>query len=158
VTAIDGRVENVVKTIVRCAFFGQHPEVLVCDLERPQLPRERLEADLCTHIGVLYHLTDPVGHLHELGTWVREGVMLDTHVARDAELSGEYEVNGRSYPFRHWSEQRTDPFSGMRGHAKWLLLEDLEGVLADAGFRTVEVVEQRDERNGARVLILAGKS
>jgi len=157
VTAIDGRIENVVKTIVRCAFFDQHPRVLVCDLESPQLPSELLTADLCTHVGVLYHLTDPVGHLHQLGDWVGEGLMLDTHVAREDELTGEYEVNGRSYRFRHWDEERTDPFSGMRTHSKWLLLDDLLQILADAGFATTEVVEKRDERNGLRVLLFAEK-
>jgi hypothetical protein len=157
VTAVDGRIENVVKTIVRCAFFDQHPKVLACDLENPQLPRELLEADLCTHIGVLYHLTDPVGHLHQLADWVGEGLALDTHVARADELNGEYEAHGRSYPFRKWNEQQTDPFSGMRAHAKWLLLEDLQQVLTDAGFGTIDLVEERDERNGARVLLFARK-
>jgi SAM-dependent methyltransferase len=157
VTAIDGRVENVVKTIVRCSFFGQHPEVLVCDLEDPQLPAERLAADLCAHIGVLYHLSDPVAHLHQLRDWVREGLMLDTHVARGRELTGEYQSAGRTYRYRHWHEERADPFSGMRSHAKWLLLDDLEAVLREAGFGSVDVVEQRDERNGARVLIFAAK-
>jgi tRNA (mo5U34)-methyltransferase len=158
VIAVDGRIENVVKTMVRCAFFGQHPEVFVCDLEDPQVAPERLEADLCSHIGVLYHLSDPVGHLHQLAGWVREGLMLDTHVAREAELTGEYEARGRSYRYRHWNEERTDPFSGMRSHAKWLLLDDLKAVLGDAGFASVDVVEQRDERNGARVLVFATKA
>jgi SAM-dependent methyltransferase len=158
VTAIDGRIENVVKTIVRCAFFDQHPSVLACDLEDPQLPAELLKADLCMHVGVLYHLTDPVGHLRQLGEWVGEGLMLDTHVARPDELSGEYEVNGRKYRFRHWNEESSHPFAGMRTHAKWLLLEDLKGVLADSGFTKVELVEERDERNGARVLLFAEKS
>jgi hypothetical protein len=157
VTAVDGRIENVVKTIVRCAFFDQHPKVLVCDLETPKLPPELLEADLCMHVGVLYHLTDPVGHLHQLGDWVGEGVMLDTHVARADELSGEYEANGRSYRFRRWNEGGADPFSGMRTHAKWLLLEDLRQVLTDAGFASIDVVEEREERNGLRVLLFAGK-
>jgi tRNA (mo5U34)-methyltransferase len=157
VTAIDGRIENVVKTIVRCSFFDQHPRVLVCDLENPQIPADQLRADACTHIGVLYHLTDPVSHLHQLADWVDGVLMLDTHVAREDELTGEYEAGGATYRYRHWNEERADPFSGMRSHSKWLLASDLRKVLADVGFTSVELVEERDERNGARVLLLAEK-
>jgi hypothetical protein len=157
VTAIDGRIENVVKTIVRCAFFGAHPTVLTCDLESPNASPELLRADLCHHVGVLYHLSDPVAHLHELSGWIGHGLMLDTHYARPDEVTGEYESGGRGYPYRHWREERSDPFSGMRSHAKWLLLDDLVGTLSAAGFGSVDVVEERQERNGARVLLFAEK-
>jgi SAM-dependent methyltransferase len=158
VTAIDGRVENVVKTIVRCAFFDRHPTVFACDLESPQAPPELLRADLCAHIGVLYHLTDPVGHLRELGDWVGEGLMLDTHYALPEEVTGEYESQRATYRYKRWAEEREDPISGMREHAKWLLLDDLVEVLERAGFHGVEIAEQREERNGARVLLFAERS
>jgi 2-polyprenyl-3-methyl-5-hydroxy-6-metoxy-1,4-benzoquinol methylase len=155
VTAVDARVENVTKTIVRCAFFDVLPRVAVADLETAQ-EDELLRADLCHHVGVLYHLEDPVRHLRRLGSWISRGVMLDTHYADDADATEEYTVDGERFRYRHYREGgRRDVFSGIRPAAKWLRLDDIEGLLGEAGFGTVEVVEKRDERNGPRVLLFA---
>ena len=64
VTAVDARIENVVKTIVRCAFMGHGPAVMLDDVDSPEstLP----QADVCHHVGVLYHLADPIAHLRRL--------------------------------------------------------------------------------------------
>jgi 2-polyprenyl-3-methyl-5-hydroxy-6-metoxy-1,4-benzoquinol methylase len=159
VTAIDARVENVVKTVVRCAFFDEHPRVFPYDVEGNAADYDLLHADFCHHVGVLYHLTDPVSHLRRLGTWISGGLMLDTHYAREADASEEYEVDGESFRFRHYEELgREDVFSGMQPHSKWLLLDDIAGVLRGVGFDQVDVVETRDERNGPRVLLFAEQS
>jgi SAM-dependent methyltransferase len=157
VTAVDSRIENVVKTIVRCAFFDERPTVFVLDLEAPAAANEVLDADLCHHVGVLYHLSDPVSHLRDLGGWIRHGMMLDTHYALPGQEDDSYESNGRSYAFRRYAESR-DPFSGMLDHSKWLLLDDIVELLTGAGFDRVEVVETREERNGPRVLLMAERS
>jgi tRNA (mo5U34)-methyltransferase len=159
VTAIDARVENVVKTIVRCAFFDERPRVITFDLDGDEDGAELLRADLCHHVGVLYHLDDPVSHLRALGTWVSRGLMLDTHYARPEDATEEYEVGGERFPFRRYDEQgRGDVFSGVRPTSKWLRLDDIERLLREGGFETVEVVEKRDERNGPRVLLFAERS
>lgn len=157
VTAIDGRIENVAKTIVRCSLFERHPTVFVCDLEAPEPQEERLQADLCHHMGVLYHLADPVRHLRQLGTWIGGGLMLDTHIATPEDADASYEVDGRSVRCRQFGERRSDPFSGMLSHSRWILLDDIVEVLGEAGFGTIEVVEERAERNGARILLFAEK-
>ncbi len=157
VTAIDGRIENVVKTMVRCAFFQRYPTVLVCDLERPGAAEELLHADLCHHMGVLYHLTDPVRHLRQLAAWVDRGLMLDTHYTLPEAATDTYEVDGERFRCRRFGEARADPFSGMENHSKWLLLDDIIAVLRSAGFAQVDIVERRDERNGPRVLLFAEK-
>ena len=159
VTAIDARIENVVKTIVRCAFFGQSPRVAVLDLENPAGQEELLEADLCHHVGVLYHLSDPVAHLQLLGRTISTGLMLDTQYALPADATDSYESGGRTYRFRPYRELgRGDVFSGMEPLSRWLTLEDMEGVLRESGFGTVEIVERRDERNGPRVWLFAEKT
>jgi hypothetical protein len=156
VTAVDARVENVVKTVVRCAFFGERPLVFPYDVEGGDDDDELLRADLGHHVGVLYHLTDPVSHLRRLATWISRGLMLDTHYARDEDAGEEYDVGGRGFRFRRYEERgREDAFSGMRPHSKWLLLEDIVGELRESGFETVEVAETREERNGPRVLLFA---
>jgi hypothetical protein len=154
VTAVDARIENVVKTIVRCAFFDERPTVLVVDLERPGEEAHWLHADLCHHVGVLYHLSDPVSHLAELGQWIARGVMLDTHYALPGEAEASYESGGRSYGYRRYRESK-DPFSGVLDHSKWLLLDDIVELLHQAGFDEVDIVEMRNEPNGPRALVMA---
>ena len=155
VTAVDARIENVVKTIVRCAFFDQRPTVFAHDLERHDAAGELPVADLCHHVGVLYHLSDPVAPLARLGSRIRRGLMLDTHFALPGEAADGYESGGREYRFRRYGEPGRDPFSGMLDHSKWLLLDDIVGELRRAGFDDVEVVERREERNGPRALLFA---
>ncbi len=156
VTAVDSRVENVVKTIVRCAFLGHRPSVYVCDVDDPADSRRLPEADVVHHVGVLYHLVDPVAHLKRIAALTRGVLMLDTHVARPEEATATLSSGGRDYPVRRYGEfGRADVFSGMSSHSNWLRLDDLTGVLRAAGLSDVEVVETRDERNGLRVLLYA---
>jgi tRNA (mo5U34)-methyltransferase len=157
VTAVDARIENVVKTIVRCALFEVSPRVFVQDVE--DTGDEVLHADVCHHVGVLYHLEDPVGHLRRLGTWIARGMMLDTHYATDTDATETYEVAGDRFRYRPYRELgRADVFSGVRPSSRWLRLDDIVGELQRSGFDTVEVVEERHERNGPRALIFAERS
>lgn len=152
VIAVDSRPENVAKTIVRTGLYGCNPRIVVRNLEEPDA-LEGLEADIAHHVGVLYHLQDPVSHLLRLGAVV-EGIMLDTHVAAEAEDS--YQVAAETYAFAHFAEGgRADPFSGMRSSAKWLTLDALMAALSRGGFDTIEMIEERQERNGPRVLLFA---
>lgn len=157
VVAIDARVENVVKTIVRCAFLEYHPNVLTLDLEEPLPSDLDLRCDVMHHVGVLYHLVDPVDHLYTICPFVERLLMLDTHVAREnPEALQSYDSHGRPWPYFRFSERgRAVPFAGTRAHAKWLREPDLVGLLEDLGFGDIDVVERRDERNGLRVLIYA---
>lgn len=158
VVATDGRIENVVKTAVRCAFFGVHASVDVWDVESDRSRSTDFECDLVHHVGVLYHLADPVSHLRDIAAITSQGLMLDTHVADEATATETYEVAGEVHRYRRYGEfGREDPFSGMRDHAKWLPLENLTRILKEGGFDQIEVVEHRNERNGPRVLLFAEK-
>jgi tRNA (mo5U34)-methyltransferase len=155
VTAIDSRIENVVKTIVRTSLFGCHPTVFKADVEDWGSLWPVLKADVCHHIGVLYHLKDPVRHLLELLPLIRSAVLLDTHIATDEDATETYTTQGKTYAYRNHEEGK-DVFSGMYDHAKWLPLATLEEIFRNAGFH-VEVLEHRQERNGHRVLLFAGR-
>ena len=155
VTAIDARIENVVKTIVRCAFFRYCPTVFKCDVEERPLDVNLLAADVAYHIGVLYHLKDPVGHLLDLGSFIHRGLLMDTHYALEQEVRETYEVNGTVYPYKRYREpDSSEVFSGIYDHSKWLMLHDIIDSLSHAGFTKVEVIERRNERNGPRVLLI----
>jgi hypothetical protein len=157
VTALDSRVENVVKTIVRTAFYDQRPRVVVYDLEKLVSPVPQwMRADVGFHVGVLYHLTDPVRHLKLLSECLSEALLLDTHVARDEQLNAQYESEGRAWKYYRLKEEGYRAvFAGMADHAKWLSEEDLHDVLRSNGFTQITSIEQRNEKNGKRVLLLA---
>ena len=158
VTAVDGRIANVVKTIVRCALFDVHPTVFKCDVEARPLRIDDLRADVVHHVGVLYHLLDPVRHLQDLGAIARVGLMLDTHYALDGEATDRYVVDGKEYRYRRYREfGLRDPFSGMHDHSKWLRLDDILALLAGVGLSEVRVLQTREERNGPRVLMILGR-
>jgi 2-polyprenyl-3-methyl-5-hydroxy-6-metoxy-1,4-benzoquinol methylase len=158
VTAVDGRMENVTKTIVRAAFYGYHPIVFQHDVEKASERIDLLRADVLHHVGVLYHLRDPVRHLLELGRYIRSGVMLDSHYALPEEATFSYAVNGKEYPYKRFQERGLgDVFSGLHPHSKWLPLDVITGLLKESGFSKVEVVETRRERNGPRVLLFASR-
>ncbi len=155
VVAVDSRIEHCVKTMVRCWAFNQkNVQVELHDLEEGLPTRFSAECDVLHHVGVLYHLSDPVGHLREYLSQTKKMVMLDTHVAPEDKELDEYE--GYRY-FRYREHGRDAPFAGMLDHAKWLHLEDLQRLLKECGFTNVDVAEHRDERNGPRVLIYAGR-
>ncbi|MBW4613045.1 MAG: methyltransferase domain-containing protein [Desmonostoc vinosum HA7617-LM4] len=159
VTAFDARIENVVKTIVRCSLFGLHPTIFKLNIEEDcQNYQDLLKTDVMHHVGVLYHLKDPVQHLLDLGKYIRQGVMLDTHYALDQDATETYEVNSKKYYYKRSQEGGyNDVFSGMYELAKWLKLDDIVSLLNETGFRKVEIIEHRNERNGPRVLLIASK-
>lgn len=158
VTAVDARIDNVVKTIVRCALHGCHPHVFTCDVEATGAAAElaALEVDFVHHVGVLYHLRDPIRHVRALGSVAGRGLLLDTHVAPAGAANDEMMVDGETFRYMRYAEHgRAEVFSGMYDHAKWLPADTLVRLLHEAGFSSVEVVEEREERNGPRVLVLA---
>jgi tRNA (mo5U34)-methyltransferase len=158
VTAVDGRMANVVKTIVRCAMFGVYPTVFKCDVEARPLDVAALQADVVHHVGVLYHLRDPVRHLHDLGQIAQRGVLLDTTYAHDHEATETYTVDGKEYRYKRYREfGLADPFSGMHEHSKWMRLDDILLLLAEAGLSDVKTLRTKEERYGPRATIIAAR-
>jgi tRNA (mo5U34)-methyltransferase len=158
VYAIDSRVENVVKTIVRASMFGYTPQVFVCNLEEDSDVAKLPAVDFVHHVGVLYHLKDPVSHLLKLANNVKDGLLLDTHYASSDMADSSYVVNGKEYRYFGYRENgRNEVFSGMYDHAKWLLLEDIKGLLRQIGFSDIRISKDFQQRNGPRVTLFAGR-
>nr|WP_281720654.1 DUF1698 domain-containing protein [Nitrosomonas nitrosa] len=158
VHAIDSRVENVVKTIVRTAMFGYMPQVCVCNLEDESDVARLPTVDFVHHVGVLYHLIDPVSHLLKLGDLTRFGVLLDTHYATPEMAKDSYHVAGIEYRyFRYRENGRNEVFSGMYDHAKWLLLNDIQMILAHVGLTDFRILNDSQQRNGPRVTLFAAR-
>lgn len=158
VYAVDSRIENVVKTIVRASMFGYTPQVFVCNLEEDSDVARLPAVDFVHHVGVLYHLTDPVSHLLKLGDVTKCGVLLDTHYATPEMAKDFYNVAGRDYRyFRYRESGRNEVFSGMYDHAKWITLEDIQEILAHVGLTEVRIVNDSQQRNGPRVTLFAAR-
>ena len=156
VTAIDARMENIVKSILRCHYYDVQPDLRRCDVELPHEQAALPEVDLLHHVGVLSHLLDPVRHLSLLAPKVRVGMMLDTHVAPPEHAGATLCHDGHEYRCRQVPEFGVgEVFSGMYAHAHWLVADDLLALLQRIGFARTRIHETRDERNGPRVLIFA---
>ncbi|NJM55024.1 MAG: DUF1698 domain-containing protein [Verrucomicrobiae bacterium] len=158
VVAVDSRIENVVKTIVRANLFGHRPDVRCVDVDSADGLATLPEVDIVHHVGVLYHLVDPVAHLAAISRVAGTGMMLDTQISAVGEDTETYESLGSSWPFKRYREYgRDDVFSGMSPDSKWLTLTTLEKVLDAVGFTKRKVVSVRDERNGPRLLMFCAK-
>jgi len=159
VMAADSRIENVIKTIVRCAILGERPVVFPWNVEDGLLHGVNISCDVLHHVGVLYHLVDPIRHLREVLPHVRQVVMLDTHVASTEAKLDSFVSGSERFRYQRYKEGgREEPFAGMADHAKWLVEEDLVRLLREIGFVMVDVAERRAERNGPRVLIYAARA
>lgn len=156
VLGCDSRIENVVKTIVRCAMYNMSPHIFRWDAEEAPPASISLDCDVLHHVGVLYHLTDPVSHLRLLLPKVKFGVMLDTQVAPEKGETKEYVSGGEVYRYYHYREAGRDaPFAGMLDHAKWLFVDDIVRLLKSESFLNVDVVSVIENRNGPRLLLYA---
>lgn len=158
VLACDSRIENVVKTIVRCGMLQTNPFVFRWNVEESLPETIDITSDVLHHVGVLYHLADPVSHLKFLADRINDTIMLDTHIAPDGAVLQEYQSCGQSWKYFHYKEGgREDPFSGMAGHAKWLEVRSIIQILEDSGFSKIDVARIQQERNGPRLLLFASR-
>ena len=143
VTAVEGQAENIVNAMVRCGLHGIKAEWVLADVESAW---KRPVADVYFHVGVLYHLWDPLPDLRKSVEAAQEAILLDTHYAKAvAEPYGQTrcEIHGED----------PAPKNGLHQKSRWLSL----GTLADEvgrGFEKIDVLSERIERNGPRVTIL----
>lgn len=155
VVAIDARIENVTKTLTRCAAYGVFPKTYVIDVDDQSQNALLPEFDVLHHVGVLYHLLDPVNHLKALLPKINYAVLLDTHYA-NAEMAIHLHETG--YRYKEYQELGYDDvFSGISATSKWLLKDHLLELLIENGFSSIEILSDKLERNGPRISILACK-
>jgi 2-polyprenyl-3-methyl-5-hydroxy-6-metoxy-1,4-benzoquinol methylase len=166
VVALDGRVDNIIKTLVRVWLANKLGAIqVVCmDLEELNVPRlakadgEGYVFDLIHHNGVLYHLSNPLAHLDNiLDNNPSRVLFLDTHVAGEMQCEDAYHHDGITYNVHKYAEpaSRTySPFAGITTESTWLRVDDLVNYLCKKGFATIEQKAIREERNGLRCRII----
>lgn len=157
VVALEVRPRNVVGALIRQFLWGsRNVHNLVMDAR--ELDPALGPFDLVFHVGVLYHLSDPVEHLHAVAPLGRT-LLLDTHYATD-DLRRMPEASiahqGRTWRTRVFREGGwQDAFSGVEDTSQWLYREDLLELLRTIGFTEIEVLRDEVERNGPRIGLLA---
>ncbi len=167
VWAFDGRIENVIKTLVRLWVLGLERSAVLnlIDIEgdpvKEQLARlGRTEPfDLIHHRGVLYHLSKPIEHLADMASLCSRHIYLHTQIAREEQVNttykselGDWEVFIYKEPQRSYS-----PFSGMTEGAIWLTREGVFKALRHFRFEDIQVLDQREERYGLRIELIASR-
>lgn len=157
VTAVDVRIENILKTLARLWIYGLSADVQYWNLEAGEPPASVPSSwDVLHHIGVLYHLADPATHLALALDRTKKALILDTHVSSEVEETDHrYHACGRTFAYTEKEEKPISPFAGVKDHAKWLKIEDLEWICRNRGFTDVRIIDVRQERNGERVLLWA---
>jgi tRNA (mo5U34)-methyltransferase len=146
VTAIDCRLVNVAKTLLKVSLFNKSAKVLCCNADELTVADGKF--DVVFHCGVLYHLENPVSHMKNLAD-MTDCMLLDTHIVRgnNAECEG--------YGGKRVHEGK-GIFAGRGGHAHWLQLDELKRLCSDLNFEINEL-EYREERNGHRICWLLTK-
>jgi tRNA (mo5U34)-methyltransferase len=155
VYAVDVRIENVIKTLARSVAYGVFPKVFTLNIDDKIQTKLIPEIDILHHVGVLYHLFDPVEHLNSILPKVKEALLLDTHYATH-EMANQKNYNGFSY-FEYKEFGYNDVFSGINPTSKWLLHEDIHKILISHGFTNISTIFNKKERNGPRVSLIASK-
>jgi hypothetical protein len=150
------RPKNIVCTLTRL-FVHEIQNVTVKLADVRFLDAKQGHFDVLFHVGVLYHLMDPVEHLFAIRD-LAESLVLDTHVtlADTTFARDDIHYGGKTYRAHLYREGGwADVFSGVEPASRWLDQGALVEVLHDAGYASVEVVGERLERNGPRVCIVA---
>jgi tRNA (mo5U34)-methyltransferase len=144
-----------VKTLTRLSMHGAHAKVFIQDCA--EVDKSFGTFDVVFHFGVLYHMMNPVEHLLNLGQ-VAPVLYLDTHIAGPKLVTGEYSVNGEAFDFDWRGEGGwREPFSGVAPKSRQLTLDGLNKALEMAGYTDRQLLQERAERNGPRILMLARK-
>jgi hypothetical protein len=156
VVAIEVRPQNVVCALARLFVHDVHNARLLLGDVRELTP-DIGRFDVLFHVGVLYHLDNPVEHLHRVAP-LAETLLLDTHYGVPGGRLPRFDVEwegARYEAYRYDEGGWRDPFSGVASTSAWLGKDALLEALRDTGFVDIEIVDDRSERNGERLTLLA---
>lgn len=152
VTSVEVRPKNVISTLVNLFIHEvKNVQLLLGDVRDlgPRLGR----FDVLFHSGILYHLMDPVEHLHRMrGT--ADALLLDTHYCQDGTSleRGDVVFEGRTYRAYVWPEGGwSEAWSGVDPTSRWLHRDALLQVVREIGFTEVEVFADYGTQFGPRL-------
>lgn len=152
VTAVEVRPKNVTGTLVNLFIHEiRNVRLLLGDVR--DLGPSLGVFDVLFHSGVLYHLMDPIEHLHRVGR-LADAMLLETHYCVDGTSLARSDITfeGRSYRAHVWPEGGWgEAWSGVEPASRWLHRDALMQVVRDVGFTDVEVLADYDTQFGPRL-------
>jgi hypothetical protein len=159
VVAVEVRPKNIVGALVRL-FVHDVANVRLVLGDVRDLDASFGRFDLLFHVGVLYHLSDPVDHLFAIAA-TADALLLDTHYeTRETERPrADLRQTARAYEGYVVGEGGwPNSFSGVDETSCWLERASLLRLVGDVGFGEIEVIDDRVERNGHRITLVARKA
>jgi SAM-dependent methyltransferase len=158
VTALDARQENVDKARCRCIIYGYYPEIQKVDVESERNVSELGQFDYGCHMGVLYHLLDPIAHLRLFLPRIKTALLLDTHYAEPVYANQVYQSGSQQFLCQLKSEFGiSDVFSGVYSHSRWLTFNQLKTIFSDYGFSKFDILRDKNERFGMRLTAIVSR-
>ena len=151
VRAVDARPRNVAATLLRLSLLEPLAtyQVKVDDVETAD-PGE----DCLCHIGVLYHLQDPIAHLNRILSKVKV-LCLGTHINHKGMEQGTYESCGKTYHTGVYREYGWgDELSGLESYSRWLEYTDIMELVDSYGFKRVHLEIETGNQNGSWLQLL----
>lgn len=125
VYALDGRLGNLHQARRKVKGFDGNVLFQLGDAERVPFPR----ADVIFHVGVLYHLTDPIDQLYKVSEAGKLALLLDTHTGGAHHL---YSSHGKAWPCQEHVERPSEPREGLRALSRRLPLATIVRGAGDA--------------------------
>jgi hypothetical protein len=136
VVAVDARVENVVKTIVRSGLYRAPVETIKFAFEKDSVDTLPKNIDYVFHRSVLPLMEDPVKHLHDLGKIANTGIYLDTVIY--SKLHETYQTMGQTFPCLTMPNLRKNgEFSGVAKIGRGLEEGTIVNALKTVGFKKI---------------------
>jgi SAM-dependent methyltransferase len=154
IVALEGRDYNLRKAeFVRGQLGIHNVEFHLADLEKADLTKYG-QFDVCFSVGLLYHLPEPWVHLAQVRK-VTKNIFLWTHYVDSAKVDAER----HGYPGWSYKEYGFhDPLSGLSSTSYWPSLDGLKGMLMDAGFPIIEIIEDDFGHKDGPAVTLSAKA
>jgi tRNA (mo5U34)-methyltransferase len=159
VTAIEARPKNIVCALIR-SFIHDVPNVRFVLGDVDDLDSSFGKFDILFHVGLLYHLRNPVVHLHNL-RGIADYLLLDTHYcpSDDQFPRADIEYHGKVHKAFRWKEGAwNEPWAGVTDYARWLHRDTLFELLNDIGFDRQHALWTYQVGDLHRLTVLAGRS
>jgi SAM-dependent methyltransferase len=160
VVAVDVRPKNILCCLARLFVHDVHNvRCLLQDVRELHVPPR--EFDIIFHQGLLYHLENPVEHLHTIRD-MADTILLNTHYCMDDTDFPRADITygGKTYKaYRYREFGWADQWSGLDPFSRWLHRDTLLDLLRELGFDSVEVIDDNPLREiGPRMTVLARRA
>lgn len=167
VTAIEANSKSFLKTLVLKNYFNLKAKILYGDFVKYLSEPLKEHYDMCVAVGVLYHMSDPINFLTNIGKNFKRLFMwthyFDAKRIQPSEIFDETRYSttlGKReifYHKHHYFIKRPEFLGGIDPYSYWMERESLLGYLLDLGFRNIDIVYENTHPNFPDICFYAEK-